>query len=59
MFVRSGGRGSGGGESLSEHPATLTHVSVPAEVRAAMGITPDLIRVPVGIEDVRDLIAYL
>ena len=49
----------GGVESLIEHPATMTHVSVPAEVRAAMGITGDLIRVSVGIEDVRDLIADL
>jgi cystathionine gamma-lyase len=49
----------GGVESLIEHPATMTHVSVPAEVRAAIGITGDLIRVSVGIEDVRDLIADL
>ena len=49
----------GGVESLIEHPATMTHVSVPAEVRAAMGITGDLIRVSVGIEDVRDLITDL
>lgn len=49
----------GGVESLIEHPATMTHVSVPAEVRAAMGITPDLIRISVGIEDTRDLIADL
>jgi cystathionine beta-lyase/cystathionine gamma-synthase len=37
----------------------MTHVSVPADVRAQMGITPDLIRVSVGIEDVEDLIADL
>jgi cystathionine beta-lyase/cystathionine gamma-synthase len=37
----------------------MTHVSVPPEVRAAIGITPDLIRVSVGIEDVRDLLADL
>lgn len=49
----------GGVESLIEHPATMTHVSVPPEVRAAIGITPDLIRVSVGIEDVRDLLADL
>jgi Cys/Met metabolism PLP-dependent enzyme len=42
---------------LIEHPATMTHVSVPAEMREAMGIAPDLIRIWVGIEDVRDLIA--
>ena len=49
----------GGVESLIEHPTTMTHVSIPREVREAMGITPDLIRISVGIEDVRDLIADL
>lgn len=49
----------GGVESLIEHPATMTHVSIPAEVRAAMGITDDLIRISVGLEDVEDLIADL
>jgi len=49
----------GGVESLIEHPWTMTHVSVPADVREAMGITPELIRVSVGIEDVEDLIADL
>jgi cystathionine gamma-lyase len=49
----------GGVESLIEHPATMTHASMPAEVRRAMGITPDLIRVSVGLEDVTDLIADL
>lgn len=49
----------GGVESLIEHPTTMTHVSVPAAVREAMGITPDLIRISVGIEDARDLIADL
>lgn len=46
----------GGVESLIEHPYTMTHVSVPAEIRETMGITPDLIRISVGIEDVADLI---
>ena len=45
----------GGVESLIEHPVTMTHASVPAEALAAMGITPDLVRVSVGLEDVEDL----
>ena len=49
----------GGVESLIEHPATMTHASVPAEIQRQMGITPDLIRISVGIEDVADLIADL
>ena len=49
----------GGVESLIEHPDTMTHTSVPPDVRAAMGITPDLIRISVGIEDVADLIEDL
>ena len=49
----------GGVESLIEHPATMTHVSVPEDVRDAMGITPDLVRISVGLEDSRDLIADL
>ena len=49
----------GGVESLIEHPATMTHASVPVEVRHAMGITDNLIRVSVGLEDIRDLIADL
>ena len=49
----------GGVESLIEHPVTMTHASVDKAVLARMGITPDLIRVSVGIEDVDDLIADL
>ena len=49
----------GGVESLIEHPATMTHASVPAGIQEQMGITPDLIRISVGIEDVADLIADL
>ncbi len=49
----------GGVESLIEHPVTMTHVSVPPDVRDQMGITPDLIRISVGLEDVADLIADL
>lgn len=49
----------GGVESLIEHPVTMTHASVPRDALAAMGITPDLVRVSVGLEDVEDLIADL
>ena len=49
----------GGVESLIEHPALMTHASVPAEVRAALGIGDALVRLSVGIEDVADLIADL
>jgi len=49
----------GGVESLIEHPVTMTHSSVDPAVLASMGITPDLIRVSVGIEAVEDLIADL
>ena len=45
----------GGVETLISHPATMTHASVPPERRQALGITDDLIRVSVGIEDVEDL----
>ena len=49
----------GGVESLIEHPWTMTHVSMPEEVRRAVGITENLIRVSVGIEHPDDLIADL
>ena len=49
----------GGVETLISHPATMTHASVPPEVRARVGITDGLIRISVGIEDVEDLIADL
>jgi cystathionine gamma-lyase len=49
----------GGVESLIEHPVTMTHSSVDPAVLARMGITSDLIRVSIGIEDVDDLIADL
>jgi len=45
-----------GVESLCCHPATMTHASIPAEVRQARGISDSLIRLSVGIEDVTDLI---
>ena len=45
----------GGVESLIEHPAIMTHASIPAEARAALGITDGFVRLSVGIEDVEDL----
>ncbi len=49
----------GGVESLIEHPALMTHASVPREVREEKGISDSLIRISVGIEDGDDLIADL
>ena len=49
----------GGVESLIEHPAIMTHASVPAETRAALGIADGFVRVSCGIEHVDDLIADL
>jgi len=45
----------GGVETLISHPATMTHASVPAERRTALGITDGLVRISAGIEDVEDL----
>ena len=47
----------GGTETLASHPAAMTHLSVPAERKAAMGITDNLVRISIGIEDAGDLIA--
>lgn len=49
----------GGVESLIEHPAIMTHASVPREVRESLGISDGLVRLSVGIEDGDDLIAEL
>lgn len=49
----------GGVESLIEHPAIMTHASVPPEVRAELGIGDGLVRLSVGVEDPEDLIAEL
>jgi cystathionine gamma-lyase len=46
----------GGVESLINHPALMTHASVPEEKREKLGVTNSLVRLSVGIEDVRDLI---
>jgi cystathionine gamma-lyase/cystathionine beta-lyase/cystathionine gamma-lyase/homocysteine desulfhydrase len=45
----------GGVETLISHPATMTHASVPAPHRAALGITDGLVRISAGIEDIADL----
>jgi len=49
----------GGVESLVEHPAIMTHASIPAEQRAALGISDGLVRLSVGVEDCGDLIEDL
>jgi cystathionine gamma-lyase len=49
----------GGVESLVEHPAIMTHASIPPEIRAELGISDTLVRLSVGIEDIDDLIADL
>jgi len=49
----------GGVETLTSHPASMTHASVPPAQRAAIGITDGLVRISAGIEDVEDLLADL
>ncbi len=49
----------GGVESLIEHPAIMTHASIPPDIRAELGISDSLVRLSVGIEDTDDLIADL
>ena len=49
----------GGVESLIEHPALMTHGSIPPDQRAALGISDALVRLSVGVEDVDDLRADL
>jgi cystathionine beta-lyase/cystathionine gamma-synthase len=49
----------GGVESLVEHPAIMTHASLPADVRQQLGISDSLVRLSVGVEDVEDLAADL
>jgi methionine-gamma-lyase len=46
-------------DTLVEHPASMTHRVVPAEERAASGITDGLIRISVGLEDADDIVADL
>ena len=49
----------GGVESLIEHPAIMTHASIPADIRARLGISDGLVRLSVGVEDADDLIGDL
>ncbi len=49
----------GSTESLAEHPATMTHAGIPEDVLAEMGISGKLIRLSVGVENVRDLISVI
>ncbi|MEK6373784.1 MAG: cystathionine gamma-synthase [Acidobacteriota bacterium] len=51
------GESLGGVETLISHPETMTHASVPVADRQRLGITPGLVRISVGIEDIEDLIA--
>jgi len=47
----------GGTETLASHPAGMTHLSVPEARKAALGITDNLVRISIGVEDADDLIA--
>jgi methionine-gamma-lyase len=47
----------GGTETLASHPAAMTHLSVPEERKQALGITDNLVRISIGVEDADDLIA--
>jgi cystathionine gamma-lyase len=49
----------GGVESLIEHPAIMTHATIPAETRTRLGIGDSLVRLSVGVEDLDDLRADL
>jgi cystathionine beta-lyase len=49
----------GGVESLANHPALMTHASIPEDVRKQGGISDDLVRLSVGVEDIDDLLADL
>ena len=49
----------GGFESLAEHPAIMTHASVPEDQRKVLGISDTFIRLSVGLEDEADLLADL
>jgi cystathionine beta-lyase/cystathionine gamma-synthase len=53
------GESLGGVETLISHPESMTHASVPGATRKRLGITPGLVRISVGIEDVEDLMADL
>ena len=46
-------------DTLIQHPASMTHANIPREVRLKMGITDDLVRLSVGIDEPEDIIADL
>ena len=49
----------GGTETLASHPASMTHLSVPPDRKAMLGIGDNLVRLSIGVEDADDLIADL
>ena len=49
----------GGVESLINHPTSMTHGSIPKEAREKVGVTDNLLRLSVGVEDIDDLLADL
>jgi cystathionine gamma-lyase/cystathionine beta-lyase/cystathionine gamma-lyase/homocysteine desulfhydrase len=53
------GESLGGVETLISHPASMTHASIPEPERSRLGVTPGLVRISAGIEDVEDLVADL
>ncbi|MCL4857377.1 MAG: PLP-dependent transferase, partial [Flavobacteriales bacterium] len=59
MKVFSLAESLGGVESLVNHPATMTHASIPKEERDKAGVVESLLRLSVGIEDIEDLLADL
>ncbi len=59
LMVFSIAESLGGATSLAEHPATMSHASMPSEYKAKIGIGDDLIRLSVGLENIEDLIADL
>jgi cystathionine beta-lyase/cystathionine gamma-synthase len=59
MKVFSLAESLGGVESLISHPASMTHASVPADRKAALGLTDGIIRLSCGVEDEADLLADL
>lgn len=49
----------GGADSLVEHPATMSHASMPGEFREKVGISDNLVRLSVGLENIKDIIEDL
>ena len=59
LRVCSLGESLGGVETLISHPASMTHASIPEDERNRLGVTPGLVRISVGIEDVEDILSDL